>query len=104
MTYSEFERLVVNRFKICARTLTEKAKQYAISDDRLIQFKVAAVLENRTPEQALQGMMIKHTIALNDFINNPQLNIPREQWEEKIVDSINYLVLLEALVKEKYNE
>ena len=45
-------------------------------------------------------MMAKHTVSVYDMCNIGD-NYPLELWSEKITDSINYLILLRALVEEK---
>ena len=49
--------------------------------------------------------MCKHTVSIYDLINDAEIgkDIPLEMWDEKIGDSINYLLLLNALVREGAN-
>ena len=82
----------------CTNTLINKAKEYA-TEDRLHNFKIAATLQGITPIQALAGMMSKHTVSINDMCRGGEY--PLGMWDEKIGDSINYLLLLRALVEEK---
>ena len=51
-------------------------------------------------------MMCKHTVSVYDLIreNERGKNIPEALWEEKIGDSINYLLLLTALLHDKNKE
>ena len=81
-----------------------KADEYA-TDDRLHNFKVAAELQNCTPIKALAGMMCKHTVSVYDLVNDVEngKTVPIELWNEKIGDSINYLLLLTALIEENNN-
>jgi hypothetical protein len=82
-------------------TLTKKSDEYA-TEDRLHNFKVAAEIQNCTPIKALGGMMCKHTVSVYDLINDHEAgkDIPMDLWREKIGDSINYLLLLKALIVE----
>lgn len=82
--------------------LCKKAAEYA-TDDRLHNFKIAAALEQITPIQALAGMMSKHTVSVYDMCMSSQ-DYPIELWEEKITDHINYLLLLNAMVRERKND
>lgn len=50
---------------------------------------------------ALAGMMSKHVVSLYDMCYSTLLHFDMEQWDEKITDCINYLILLKALVKEE---
>lgn len=85
---------------ISVETLTAKAQEYATDGDRLHNFKIAAAVQGTSPVKALGGMMAKHTVSVYDMIGSGQ-EYPLELWEEKIKDSINYLFLLWALVREE---
>lgn len=83
--------------------LGSKAGEYAVGGDRLSNFKTSAVLQgNITPEEALRGKMAKHTVSIYDMINSgdPE-QYTLAQWDEKIIDHINYLILLRALLAER---
>jgi len=105
MNRKEFTKILNNRLKVCKGVLSRKGGVYATGMDRLSNFKSAGMLLNCTPERALQGMMTKHIVALNDFIARLDTNevTPLAEWEEKIGDIINYLILLEAVVRERSN-
>lgn len=96
-----FEKVLKERINKCLETLNVKANEYATSD-RLHNFKVAGELQGCTPIKALGGMMCKHTVSVYDLINDFEQGktIPIEMWNEKIGDSINYLLLLNALINE----
>lgn len=81
--------------------LCKKASEYA-TEDRLHNFKSAAIVEQTTTIGALAGMMAKHTISIYDMCKGSTkgLTYSNELWDEKITDSINYLLLLKALVAE----
>ena len=95
-----FERLVERRITKIRSTLMRKAKEYASDKDRFHNFKVAALMNTTTPEKALKGMMLKHEVSVLDMINSPE-KVTKEMVDEKIGDNINYLILLEGLLKEK---
>ena len=101
MNSKRFEEIISKRIEKCLGVLCKKADEYA-TEDRLHNFKVAAQLQNCTPLTALAGMMSKHTVSVYDLIRDYERgkNISGEMWDEKIGDSINYLLLLTALVDE----
>ena len=99
MNTADFERIVSEQIELSTSVLCNKAIEYA-TQDRLHNFKVAAGIQDCTPIQALAGMMAKHTVSVYDMCNIGD-NYPLELWSEKITDSINYLILLRALVEEK---
>lgn len=102
MNTEKFERIINAQIDLCREVLIEKARQYATAD-RLHNFKVAAELQGTTPMGALAGMMAKHTVSVYDLIGDSVSGeaVPTELWSEKITDSINYLLLLRALVEEE---
>ena len=68
--------------------------------DRLGAFKAAAALQHTTPQRALAGMLAKHIVSLYDMCFAEEVVYPMDTWDEKITDSLNYLFLLKAIVKE----
>ena len=103
MTNKDFNEIVAEQVYYCLSLLGAKGEEYDIgSDDRLHAFKVAAVLQGRTPKQALAGMLAKHTVSVYDMCNEGEYSL--EKWTEKITDSINYLLLLKAMVYEEVEE
>ena len=104
MTSNKFNEVISDRIQKCLDTLNVKSNEYA-TDDRLHNFKVAGEIQNCTPITALGGMMCKHTVSVYDLINDFEngKNVPVELWDEKIGDSINYLLLLTALINESGN-
>lgn len=94
----EFNGTVEDRIEECLRVLEQK-KNYGSILDRLSNFKVAAKLQGITAIEALGGMMAKHVVSIYDLMN--ENNVPQEVWDEKITDNINYLLLLNALIRDK---
>ncbi|NMC10240.1 MAG: hypothetical protein GYA39_04580 [Methanothrix sp.] len=89
--------------QICNSTLQIKAKEYGTTD-RLHNFKMAAAIQGVEPETALLGMWAKHLVSVIDIIHDIEQHgkLPtKELLSEKITDSINYLLLLEALIEER---
>lgn len=102
MKQEKFNEITTKRIQKCIDTLCVKSEEYA-TDDRLHNFKIAGQLQNCTPVKALGGMMCKHTVSVYDLINDFENgeNISIDLWNEKIGDSINYLLLLNALIVEE---
>ena len=102
MQTEQFENIINNRIEKCKSVLCSKAEEYA-TDDRLHNFKVAGELQKCTPVKALGGMMAKHTVSVYDLIEDYEQGkeISPKMWAEKIGDSINYLLLLTALLVER---
>jgi hypothetical protein len=100
MNYEMFDSLVSKRCVKIKSVLGSKKKEYASNEERLHNFKVAAKATGKTPEQALWGMYMKHWVSVQDMVEDPY-KITRESIDEKIGDSINYHILLEALMFER---
>jgi hypothetical protein len=101
MTSETFEKIMLDQMEICSKMLSRKAELYA-HGDRLSNFKKAGNLSGETSVKACWGMMIKHIVALSDYIvslENGKL-YSKEEWQEKITDIINYLILMKALLEE----
>ena len=103
MNAKDFDKIVADRMAWCRQTLCAKGDEYAREGDRLWNFKVAARKLNCHPAEALAGMMVKHTVSVDDIIDGLAKGIvpPKELVAEKIGDSINYLLLLEGLIEEE---
>ena len=101
MNAQEFTKIVDDQLNMCRNLLITKGKEYdSDSDDRLHSFKVAAEIQHTKPIQALAGMMAKHTVSIYDMCAENSSNI--DKWDEKITDSINYLLLLKSLIQEEF--
>lgn len=103
MTNERFEELVSDQLQASVDLLVVKGAEYSLVDDRLASFKKAAALQGETVKQALCGMLAKHVVSVYDMcMTDGRFSIAR--WNEKITDSINYLLLLKAAVMEDYDE
>lgn len=109
MKQEEFENVVADQIVRCRHLLNIKGTEYVPQElneeeaDRLKHFKKAAVIMNATPKAALMGMLSKHLISVSDMCTDER-TYSKKQWDEKITDSINYLLILRALVEEESDE
>ena len=101
MTLDRFNEIVDNQMNHCAKVLAEKGKEYVFSADRLDHFKNSAEEQGISPKQALWGMTSKHLTSLGRMCKAENGNYSPEVWSEKITDSMNYMLLLLALVTEE---
>ena len=106
MNAKDFDKIVAARMAWCNKTLCAKGDEYARDGDRLWNFKAAGRKRNCHPAEALAGMMVKHTVSVDDIIDGLAKGIvpPKELVAEKIGDSIDYLLLLEGLIEEARRE
>lgn len=100
MTTSQFDKIVNDTLKQVKNVLCNKQAEYSNKQDRLQGFKHAAIIMRTTPKQALFAMMNKHLTSIIDGIYG-DVDLSLEKWDEKIIDSINYLLLLRALIIEE---
>lgn len=100
MTPDTFDHIMKKRLQAIVKVLGNKAGEYASKGDRLHNFKVAARIDNETPAKALWGMAKKHLVSIMDMVDGKPADIP--MINEKIGDMINYLILLEAVLKEEF--
>ena len=102
MNTKEFNKLLERRLKMTRDILSNKSQEYSRNADKLYNFKRAGELYRVSPIEALKGMKAKHDVSVIDMIEKAQNGIKPSQRliDEKIGDSINYLILLEALLNE----
>ena len=102
ITQKEVNDVFEEQVERCASVMKKKTREYTgDEEDRLCAFKAAAALLHTTPERALAGMMAKHIVSLYDMCYAKNEKFRKEQWEEKITDSLNYLFLLSAVIREE---
>jgi hypothetical protein len=102
MDTKRFDEILDRRIELIKSTLKSKAKEYA-QKDRLHNFKLAALLQECSTEEALRGMMAKHWVSVLDIIKG-RVELSAKMIDEKIGDSINYLILLEAVLMEQIDD
>lgn len=105
MKITVFNKVVKEQLETCEKLLIGKGYEYAPdavdenSVDRLAHFKKAAAIIEGSPKEALLGMLAKHLVSISDMcVDGHEYRL--ERWSEKITDSINYLLILRALVEE----
>lgn len=84
--------------------LSKKAGGYAnthITSDRLYNFKEIGILTNQSPQQVLLVLMMKHFVVIRDWIVKKQ-EYSYSEFEERVIDCIDYLILYKMLEEEKY--
>lgn len=105
MTEQEFQEVLNARLIKIKETLSSKAKEYATDMDKLHNFNVGARITGQTRERVLWGFALKHYISFLDILDNlDKGKLPSEAMvDEKVGDLINYLVLVEASIKDRLN-
>lgn len=104
MNVDEFDAVTDHVFNLAKTTLRKKNTEYSGGGDRLHHFKVAARIQDCSPELALRGMAMKHLVSILDAFDDsadPAYVPPESLIVEKINDAINYLVLYAGLCRER---
>lgn len=103
MTSETFEKIVKSRLDKIQSTLVIKAKEYANDSNRLHNFDKAGAMSNQTREKALRGFLLKHTVSMDDIIEDiDKGKLPSKALlDEKVGDIINYYILLEASILDR---
>lgn len=100
MTSQQFSEILDQRLEAIRLILGQKAGEYASEGDRLYNFKRAGEVSRSGPKKALWGMALKHLVSVIDMVESPS-PATVALINEKIGDLINYLILLEAVMKEE---
>ena len=102
MTPKEFNIVLQNTLNSCSELLASKSKEYDFSSDRLHSFKAGAQLLDTNSVNTLLGYLTKHIMSVFDMAKDYD-NFPMEKWDEKLLDCINYFILLRALLMDEKN-
>ena len=102
MKENEFWELHNDLIDKIQETMMSKNSEYA-REDMLSNIKGSAALLGTTPEKATMSLVSKHIVALCAFVNDLDKGIvqPLDRWDEKITDTIIYMILLYILRREK---
>jgi hypothetical protein len=97
MTNEEFLKFMQKEFDKLMELQKIKSSEYTISNfDE--NFEMASKLLNVSKEQIALHYMTKHVVSIYDIILNKR---NYDKLEEKINDTIMYLLIINALVKMK---
>jgi len=100
MHNNQFTEVVLGLLDECKEMLVKKGEDYSTSDDRLDNFKSAEQFTSLSQWQCWEALFFKHIQSLRTYFRSgrKQLN---EDVHHRIRDSINYLILLEAMLVEE---
>ena len=102
MTIDNFNELNKDIIRQCFKLLNDKGHDYTeAGTDALANFKLVSSRVGLSPLQVWSVYFTKHIDSLDTYIKKGELK--SETIDSRIQDSINYLLLLNALVKEKEN-
>ena len=103
MKIKNFKNLLEERFEKTRKTYSRKMNEYATDLDVFQSFKegVGFSFQN-TPEGVAWNYAAKHFESIKNIVSKIPDEIPsHELVDEKIGDAINYLIIIEGLIKER---
>ena len=104
MTLTEFKKLLQDRFRMIDSTFKVKQSEYANDIDVFENIKngVRLSIFNTEPEQVAWSYAAKHLESIMSILEKlPEEEPSEELINEKIGDAINYLIIIEGLLKER---
>ena len=103
MKRDRFKQFIVGeRIKQINRVLNSKANEYATDGSAFYNFERAAKINSESPKKALWGMATKHLVSVMDMVESDE-DFAHDYIDEKIGNLINYLILLEGILKDETN-
>lgn len=103
MKHEDFDKFLEEEvIKRIRSVLSSKSADYSKGDDKLYNFKLAGEMDGDMPIQALRGMHLKHRASIRqglDEIMTGEKPRPYDWWLEKIIDDINYDILMLGMLK-----
>jgi len=98
MKKEEFEKFIEDQFNTIKTLSRSKGEEYSRSQDQLANFKRQSIDLGVDPEKILMVYLNKHLDAIKYWVkNNESLS---ETIQSRIDDSILYLILLKAIIKD----
>lgn len=104
MNVNSYNKAIDDQINQCREILRAKHEEYAEApekenSDHLSNFHNCARILQTEVKKAWLGMFVKHLESLIKLIRQ-DFDEENPVWDEKITDSINYLLLLKALISE----
>lgn len=104
MQRKEFQQVVEKRLNLIQSVLASKGAEYSPDDNPFHNFDNATGLsfhKNRT--KVAWEFMVKHLQSIKDMLDKDEKGLTNSEAhiEEKIGDAVNYLILIEGMLKDK---
>jgi len=103
MKIKDFNNLLEKRFEKTRETYSRKMNEYATDLDVFQSFKNGVGFSfHDTPEGVAWEYACKHFESIKTILSKLPNKVPTDELlDEKIGDAINYLIILEGLIKER---
>lgn len=102
MDSQEFNKVVDKALAHVREVLVAKGDEYVPEGEpsRFHNFETAAAFNHQLSTEALWGFLTKHLVSLSDMVKVESTEYALARWDEKITDSLVYLILLYGIVNE----
>lgn len=103
MTHKEFDTILKSILNNIETTLSTKSNDYSTTHDKLYNFYLQARMQEVSPFESLQGNWAKHLASIRmglDELKEGSRRRSLDWWYEKTIDSINYQILLLAMIQD----
>ena len=106
MNLSKFKILLEGIFRRTESTFNTKRNEYAHDEDGFKSLKNGTSFSfHNEPEQVAYEYLCKHLESIQSILKKLPEEVPRyELINEKFGDAINYLIIIEGLLKERVNK
>jgi hypothetical protein len=105
MKRDKFELLLASVFNRTQNILASKSKEYATDSDVFASFKKGTGFSfHNEPEKVAYEYLCKHLESIKNMLNNLDNPPNKNQINEKLGDAINYLIIIEGLLKERIGD
>ena len=104
MNRNDFNETVEDRIRLIKKVLQNKGKEYASDENVFHNFiQAKGISFHNSQEKIAWEYSVKHLQSIKDLIDQVDKGaIPSIALvEEKFGDAINYLILIEAMIKER---
>lgn len=113
MNKDTFNKLYQSLLRKASIVRTNKELEYFSEDNILRSFARIGKFRNSNTPQATMDLAAKHFQSLSDMVdyefpkdqkNSPVQPFSPDHWDEKFIDSLNYLLKLYAAIKHERGE
>ena len=103
MIFEQLKSIAEQLFRDCFEVLSHKGRSYSTRQDELQNFKDLGYLLQLDPKYVCMIYLMKHIYSISSMVRGEKLDT--EGIYGRVLDAINYLILLYALFEEeKKNE
>jgi len=105
MTRDQFDLFLLSFFNRTQKILTSKSKEYASDADIFLSFKKGTGFSfHNEAEKVAYEYLCKHLESIKTMLDNLDKPPNKDYIEEKIGDAVNYLIIIEGLIKERIGD